>query len=114
MQRVTNEHDEFAAVGDGIATITETIFYFTKFEPLFFEGKLGVAQNLKSAVIDVYSDILKFLSKAKSYYDERAKHRLSPHSLAPDSDESGIKIYDLANHMTRASCQERFPFSNQL
>jgi hypothetical protein len=114
LQRVTNEHDEFAAVGDGIATITETIFYFTKFEPLFFEGELGVAQNLKSAVIDVYSDILKFLSKAKSYYDERATHRLSPHSLAPASDASGIKIYDLAKRMTRASCQERFPFSNQL
>lgn len=51
--------------------------YFAKFEPLYFQGESKVAEKLSLAVIDVYSNILRFLSKAKSYYDERANNRLS-------------------------------------
>jgi hypothetical protein len=79
---VANEHDEFAAVGDGISIITEVMCYFAKFEPLYFQGELRFARNLRLAVIDVYSNILRFLSKAKSYYDERKKNRLSLYTHA--------------------------------
>jgi hypothetical protein len=64
-------------VGDGISTITEVMCYFAKFEPLYFQGESKVAEKLSLAIIDVYSNILRFLSKAKSYYDERTNNRLS-------------------------------------
>lgn len=55
-----------------MSTVVEVIRYYVTFELLYTHGDWLMVKELKSAVIDVYADILRILCLAKAYYTKKA------------------------------------------
>ncbi len=71
---MVKDHDQFEAIGTGMASVTYAIRFYAEFSALYLKGQSKVVGCLKSAVVKVYSLVLKFLSKAKRYYEGRKKN----------------------------------------
>jgi hypothetical protein len=77
------ERDQYEAVSGGMVTVTEVICYYVEFEPLYLRGELDVVKRLKEAVVDVYSNVLRFLALAKAYVADKKASALDIRKYDP-------------------------------
>ena len=61
---------EFAAVLDGMEFVTREISYYGIFEVIYLRRSFHATKQLSDALVKVYSNILKYLSKAREYYEQ--------------------------------------------
>jgi hypothetical protein len=70
-QIAVKDSKKFGAVLDGMEFITREISYYGIFEVLYLRGSFIATEQLSDALVRVYSNILKYLSKARHYYNQR-------------------------------------------
>ena len=63
----------------GAALVAEMIYHYTIFEDLYLRSISLITDELKRALIQLYTAILIYLSKVKSYHDQNTvgKYRFS-------------------------------------
>jgi hypothetical protein len=65
-----NDHEKFAFLVQGIASIVESIFHCAAVEALYPLTGSAAAAELERALVHLYAAIMLYLSKAKSYFKQ--------------------------------------------
>lgn len=75
LQTISYPHDQCEAASSGMASITLILGYYAEFEPLYLNEESEVVRTLKRTITGVYSLILEFLYRVKSYYRLKNKDK---------------------------------------
>lgn len=70
------KQEQDAAVTDGLATVVATISYYAELERLYIDKELEVIRQLKLAVTEVYLHILRFLYRARLFYEKKLSRNI--------------------------------------
>ncbi|KAF2194673.1 hypothetical protein K469DRAFT_686660 [Zopfia rhizophila CBS 207.26] len=76
LQIAVNDSNKLALVAEGLARIAELICRFAVTEALYLQSTSKAATELERAVVNLYANILGYLSKAKQYLEQGTAKRI--------------------------------------
>mgnify|MGYP007115608463 CR=1 FL=1 len=71
LQALEYKQEQLETIGGAMKTVVEIIGYYVEFEALYKNDHWQAVQQLKSAIVDVYTDILRVLCLARAYYTKK-------------------------------------------
>lgn len=80
----------FAAVLAGMEFVTREISYYGILEVFYLRRGFTATDQLSDALVNVYANVLKYLSKAKQYYEQHTLPRAMLTAFSSKSDLDGI------------------------
>jgi hypothetical protein len=69
LQVTVNDSQTFGAMAEGIELVSNLITRYTIAEHLYLRRPSAVQNQLVQAIVKLYSTVLTYLSKARSYYE---------------------------------------------
>ena len=92
--------EKFAFMVEGAELIAHTTDRYAVFEELYLRTQSAAVTRLKGSLTTLYAAVLKYLAKAKHYFEERTALRVMKSSFASKGD-----IEQLSDSIASAQCR---------